>query len=201
MADSKTRAELHTQVQVPETSRDEGVVLGSLEATPLEFWIGVAGERMIQLDDLVVSETTTPDGQMVRFYGVVDVVRKKYEGASFDNDAFRVTAGTLPADISYAAHVQVTRIDPEIFIPPHPGGRAWVVRGEDFQKALYFDTMATRIPIGLTRTGGRGLPCRSGAGVGSSSSACARSCPCRGACRVRGLTLGGCGCIRAAGRS
>jgi DNA helicase HerA-like ATPase len=153
VADAKTREELETQVLTPVPSHEEGVVLGSLEATPVEFWIGVGENRMVQLDDLVVSETTTPEGQRVRFYGVVDIVRKKYEGASFDNDAFRVTAGTLPADISYAAHVQVTRINPEIFVPPHPGSRAWVVRGEDFQKALYFDTMSARIPIGLTRTG------------------------------------------------
>jgi DNA helicase HerA-like ATPase len=131
---------------------DGGVVLGSLEATPLEFWVGVEVGRLVQLDDLVVTEASTPDGQTVRFYGVVDAVRKKYEGAPFDTDAFRVTEGLMPAEISYAAHVQVTRIDPEVFIPPHPGSRAWVVRGEAFQKALYFDTMERRVPIGLTRT-------------------------------------------------
>lgn len=131
----------------------EGVVLGSIDATPLEFWVGVEQGRLIQLDDLVVCETVTPEGEAVRFYGVVDAVRKKYEGASFDTDAFRVNAGTLPADVSYAAHVQVTRVDPEVFVPPHPGDRARVIRGEDFQRALYFDQMAARVPIGLTRTG------------------------------------------------
>ena len=152
MAETKAQPELWSQAPMPEV-RDGGVVLGSLEATPLEFWLGVEPGRVIQLDDLVVSESSTPSGQNVRFYGVVDVVRKKYEGASFDTDAFRVTEGLMPADVSYAAHVQVTRIDPEIFIPPQPGNRGWVVRGEEFQKALYFDTMENRVPIGLTRTG------------------------------------------------
>jgi DNA helicase HerA-like ATPase len=151
-----TKANAHTEMdpegQQPE-KQDGGVVLGSLEATPLEFWLGVESGRIVQLDDLVLSETRTPAGQTVRFYGVVDVVRKKYEGAAFDTDAFRVTEGLMPADISYAAHVQVTRIAPEIFIPPQPGNRAWVVRGEDFQKTLYFDRMEHRVPIGLTRTG------------------------------------------------
>ncbi|MCS7172801.1 MAG: ATP-binding protein [Armatimonadetes bacterium] len=132
---------------------DGGVVLGTLDATPLEFWIGVQEGGVVQLDDLVVAETRLPDGQRVRFYGVVDQVRKRYEGTYYDNDAFRVTDGMLPADVSYAAHVQVTRIDPEVFIPPSPGDRARVVRGEEFQRALYFDTFSRRIPIGLTRTG------------------------------------------------
>jgi len=153
MAETKAQPQTAAPEMGPPEMWDGGVVLGSLEATPLEFWLGVETGRIVQLDDLVVSETTTPSGQPVRFYGVVDVVRKKYEGALFDSDAFRVTEGVMPADISYAAHVQVTRIDPEIFIPPHPGHRAWVVRGEEFQKALYFDRMEHRVPIGLTRTG------------------------------------------------
>src|SRR5205823_8890429 len=49
--------------------------------------------------------------------------------------------------------VQVTRVDPEVFIPPHPGDPVRVVRGEEFQRALYFDRMEHRLPIGLTRTG------------------------------------------------
>ncbi len=131
-----------------------GVVLGSLDTTPLEFWIGVGEGQDVQLDDLVVVETTLAGGSgRVRFYGIVDVVRKKYEGAVFDSDAFRAVAGTLPVDVSYAAHVQVTRIDPEVFVPPHPGDRAEVVRGEDFQRALYFDRMERRVAVGMTRSG------------------------------------------------
>jgi len=124
-----------------------------MDATPLDFWVGVAEGRRIQLDDLVVVETEVPGGLRVRFYGLVDVVRKRYEGAQFDTDAFRAIDGTLPVEISYAAHVQVTRIDPEVFVPPHPGTRVQVVHGEDFQRALYFDVMERRVAIGLTRTG------------------------------------------------
>ena len=68
-------------------------VLGSVDATPLEFWIGVPERETLQLDDIVCVETATGDGRVVRFYGVVDVVRKRYEGASFDSDAFRAAAG------------------------------------------------------------------------------------------------------------
>src|SRR5207248_3660139 len=54
---------------------------------------------------------------------------------------------------SYAAHVQVTRVDPEIFVPPAPGDTVIAVRGEEFARALYFDKMEKRVAIGLTRTG------------------------------------------------
>src|ERR1044071_572105 len=126
-----------------------GLVLGSLDATPLEFWVGVGEGRRLQLDDLVVVEATLPGGDQVKYYGVVDVVRKKYEGAQFDTDAFRAAAGTLPVEVSYAAHVQVTRVDPEVFVPPHPGDTASVVRGAAFEHALSFDRMERRVAIGL----------------------------------------------------
>ncbi|MCC6622041.1 MAG: ATP-binding protein [Deltaproteobacteria bacterium] len=130
-----------------------GVVLGSFDATPLEFWVGVEAHADLALDDLVVVETRTAGGREVSFYGIVDQVRKRYEGTQFDSDAFRVAAGTLPAEISYAGHVRVTRVDPEVFLPPSPGDRAYVVRGEAYQKALFFDTMAKKLPIGLARSG------------------------------------------------
>jgi uncharacterized protein len=130
----------------------EGLVLGSHDAMPLEFWVGVEEGRQIELDDLLMAETISPRGQPVRFFGVVDAVRKRYEGAQYDTDAFRASEGTLPVDVSYTAHVQVTRIDPEVFIPPHPGDRVRLVKGAEFQRALYFDQMERRVPIGLTRT-------------------------------------------------
>ena len=135
------------------TSSDVGLVLGSQDATPLEFWVGVREGERLQLDDLVVAKTTLSDGDQVTFYGIVDIVRKRFEGSQFDTDAFRVAAGTLPADISYAAHVQVTRVEPELFVPPTPGDSVQVVRGEEFRRALYFDRMERSVAIGLTRTG------------------------------------------------
>lgn len=130
-----------------------GLVLGSQDATPLEFWVGVREGEHVQLDDLVVTRTTLSDGQSVTFYGIVDIVRKRFEGSQFDTDAFRVADGTLPADVSYAAHVQVTRVEPEVFVPPGPGEAVSVVRDEEFRRALYFDRMERTVAIGLTRTG------------------------------------------------
>lgn len=129
-----------------------GLVLGSQDATPLEFWVGVREGERLQLDDLVSVETRIRD-VTVRFYGIVDIVKKRFEGNSFDSDAFRVADGTLPAEVSYAAHVQVTRVEPEIFVPPAPGDVVQAVHGEEFAKALYFDRMEKRVAIGLTRAG------------------------------------------------
>ena len=129
-----------------------GVVLGSEDAGPLEFWVGVSEGRFLQLDDLVTVEAVV-DGEVVSFFGIVDVVRKRYEGAQFDSDAFRASEGILPVDVSYAAHVQVTRIDPEVFVPPHPGSEVRIVRGEQFRRALFIDRMERKVAIGGTRAG------------------------------------------------
>jgi uncharacterized protein len=130
-----------------------GVVLGSQDATPLELWIGIHPNKVVQLDDLVMVRSVLPDGGTVAYYGVVDQIRKRFEGQSYDTDAFRAAAGTLPVEISYAAHVQVTRIDPEVFSPPSPGDDVAVVRGAQYDRALYFDRMERRVAIGATRSG------------------------------------------------
>jgi DNA helicase HerA-like ATPase len=146
------------------TTEPVGRVLGSVDSTPLDLWIGVEDGKEVQLDDLVVIESSGArrrggagapgdEGARVRYYGVVDQVRKRYEGVAFDGDAFRAAEGTMPVDVSYAAHVQITRIDPEVFVPPHPGDLASVVRGEALARALSFDQMAKKLPIGLSRSG------------------------------------------------
>ncbi len=136
----------------PSAIEPVGRVLGSVDSTPLELWIGIEADKHVELDDLVPVEGGQ-GREVVRYYGVVDVVRKRYEGISFDSDAFRAAEGTMPVDVSYAAHVQITRILPEVFVPPHPGDRASVVRGEALAEALAFDEMKSKLPIGLSRAG------------------------------------------------
>src|SRR5262249_48782076 len=83
-------------LEEPIVSERVGLVLGSMDATPLEFWVGVEEGHRVQLDDMIVVETRVPGGGAVQYFGVVDLLRKRYEGAQFDTDAFRATAGTLP---------------------------------------------------------------------------------------------------------
>jgi DNA helicase HerA-like ATPase len=130
-----------------------GRVLGTLDAMPLEFWLGVAEGQYVQLDDVVLVETPLPDGRSVRLFGVVDLVRARHEGAKFDSDVFLIEEGVLPASVALAAHVKVTRVEPEIFVPPRPGQEVARAEGRDRDQALFFDAMERRLPIGLSRDG------------------------------------------------
>ncbi len=125
-----------------------GVVLGRREATPLEFWVGVAPGKKLRLDDLVVAES---DG--VRYFGMVDRVMKLHEGSQFDSDAFLARENVLPVNTAYVAHVSVTRLEPEDYRPPEPGANVFLAEGEALDQALYYDGMKERLPVGLLSSG------------------------------------------------
>ncbi|WP_420596282.1 ATP-binding protein [Deinococcus sp.] len=131
-----------------------GMVLGTEDATPTIFWFSVSPGASVQLDDLVVVQTLKPDGQPVQFYGLVDSVRKRHEGVAFESDVADVVAGVLPASVSYAARVLVTRVDPEDFIPPQPGDAVAHARGDALKMALSADKMEeAAFPGGLLADG------------------------------------------------
>lgn len=130
-----------------------GMVLGTEDATPVTFWFAVAPGASVSMDDLVVVGTRKPDGQPVHFYGIVDHVRTRHEGVTFDSDVQDVVAGLLPASVSYAARVLVTRVAPENFIPPQPGDEVRHARGDDLRLALSADKMKRSFPGGLLADG------------------------------------------------
>jgi DNA helicase HerA-like ATPase len=66
---------------------------------------------------------------------------------------FLITEGKLPAEVSEAAMVQVTRIVPEIFVPPLPGAEVRRVVGAERDAALDYETVERRLPAGLSRDG------------------------------------------------
>ena len=110
-----------------------GRVLGTKDATPLEFWVGVSEGEFIQLDDVVALERVLPTGEVVRMYGTVGQVIARHEGARFDSDVFLIEDGILPAEVSEAAQVTATRFEPEVFVPPRPGQAVRIAEGEDDQ--------------------------------------------------------------------
>jgi DNA helicase HerA-like ATPase len=130
-----------------------GRVLGTQDAMPLEFWVAVDAGQYVQLDDVVEVATVLPDGREVRLYGVVDLVRARHEGTRLDSDVFLVETGVLPATVAEAAHVRVTRVEPEIFVPPRPGQPVRRAEGRRREEALFFDGMERKVPIGLSRDG------------------------------------------------
>jgi DNA helicase HerA-like ATPase len=136
-----------------DVSEPVGMVLGTEDATPLTFWVGVANDAYLQLDDAVVVDAEVPGRGSLRIAGIVQDVRARHEGASFDTDVFLVDRGVLPVDTAVAAQVVATRFEPEIFVPPMPGLSALRARGKDRDQALYFDRMTRRLVGGLTRDG------------------------------------------------
>jgi DNA helicase HerA-like ATPase len=132
-----------------------GLVLGTeAEAsTPLGFSVWVDPERYLQLDDVVHVQTVLPDGQPVDVYGVVDEVRARQEGVAFASDVALTSEGVLPAQAAVSAHVSVTRVEPEIYVPPMPGRPVSLATHEARHTALFFDQMKERFPLGISRSG------------------------------------------------
>jgi len=130
-----------------------GRVIGTEDATPLEFWVAVDEGGYLQLDDVVALERVLPGGETVKIYGMVSQVRARHEGARFDSDVFLISRGVLPAEISESAQITATRFEPEVFVPPRPGEEVRKAEGEERDRALFFDRMTERLPIGISRSG------------------------------------------------
>jgi DNA helicase HerA-like ATPase len=130
-----------------------GRVLGTDDATPLEFWTAVAPGQSVQLDDVVVLDRLLPTGELIRVSGIVANVRARQEGARFDSDVFLIADGVLPGEVSEAAQVTPTRFEPEVFVPPLPGTPVYRATGEARAHALFYDQMQNRLPAGMTRDG------------------------------------------------
>ncbi|MBG6137953.1 ATP-binding protein [Longispora fulva] len=130
-----------------------GLVLGTVDATPLAFWVAVRPGAYLQLDDVVVTRREVPGREPVAISGVVTQVRARHEGAQFESDVFAISAGQLPAEVQEAAEVTTTRVEPEVYVPPRPGSAVMRATGDERASALYFDRMERRIPLGLGRDG------------------------------------------------
>jgi DNA helicase HerA-like ATPase len=131
-----------------------GLVVGTVAASPLEFSVGVAPDQFLQLDDVVVTRRKLPDGTEVQIAGVVTNVEAGHEGARFASDVFLIADGALPAEVSEVAEVTVTRVEPEVYVPPRPGTAVNRATGDERDTALYFDKMGdAKLPVGLGRDG------------------------------------------------
>lgn len=125
-----------------------GRVIGTQDSTPLEFWVLLDKGEAVQVDEAIVVETESPVGAL-KLFGIVDVIRAKHQGSTFDSDVVEAERG-LPVELSIAAHVKVTRLDPEYYYPPLPGDHVRVVSGEEYARALFMDKMERKFPLGLS---------------------------------------------------
>ena len=130
-----------------------GRVLGTQPASPLTFWTALLPDKWLQLDDVVVTRREVPGRGEVTTSGVVTQVQARHEGASFESDVHLIAEGALPGEVVESAEVTVTRVEPEVFVPPTPGASVRRADGEERDVALYFDSMERRLPIGIGRDG------------------------------------------------
>jgi DNA helicase HerA-like ATPase len=131
-----------------------GLVVGTVPATPLRFSVGIAPGQFVQLDDVVVTQRPLPGQPGVQIAGVVTNVEAVFEGARFASDVFLIEKGALPAEVCEVAEVTVTRVEPELYVPPLPGAQVNRAVGAQRESALYFDEMdASRVPVGFGRDG------------------------------------------------
>ena len=130
-----------------------GLVAGTEDSTPLMFNVALAPEQYLQLDDVVVTHRIVPGVGPVTTAGVVTEVRARHEGATFGSDVFLISEGVLPAQVQEIAEVTTTRVEPECYVPPTPGAKSYRATGDERARALYFDKMEHKVPVGLGRDG------------------------------------------------
>ena len=131
-----------------------GLVVGTVPATPLQFSVGLAPGQYLQLDDVVVTRRELPGHPGVQIAGVVTNVEAVHEGARFASDVFLIADGALPAEVCEVAEVAVTRVEPEVYVPPLPGAAVSRATGSQRDSALYFDEMGeAKVPVGFGRDG------------------------------------------------
>jgi DNA helicase HerA-like ATPase len=131
-----------------------GRVIGSDHTSTREFRVILDEAEYLQLDDLVVVRTHVPGVGEVRTYGIVTESEAVFEGASYESDTMRIAAeGSMPGAKVRSARVAVTRVDPEVWVAPDPGGVVERAAGGEREKALYADEMGRPLPIGLGRDG------------------------------------------------
>ena len=142
-----------------EEQQPVGLVLGSEATTTQEFRVVLHAEEFLQLDDLVVVRTLVPKQGEVSTYGIVVEATSRYEGTAFESDTFRVAVeGTLPAEKSRTASVQIVRVLPETWVAPDVGQAVYKASGTERERALYVDEMREpgrdrALPVGLSRDG------------------------------------------------
>lgn len=134
-------------------NQEIGRVLGTLDAEPLGYWVAVPADEILQLDEVVLVKRQLSNGKTVRNYGIVDTIVARHEGARLESDVFLSEQGILPLTHALKAHISVTRIEPEIYVPPLPGQAVYRAEGTDRDEALFFDVMKKRFPLGVSRNG------------------------------------------------
>ncbi|MCS7165571.1 MAG: ATP-binding protein [Candidatus Calescibacterium sp.] len=129
-----------------------GHVAGHKQNTPYEFYFLVDRESLIQLDDIVIVKSPCSQGEIIH-YGIVREIVKYTEASQYAIETELIIDKKIPYVNITVAKVFVTRIEPEIYIPPEPSAEVYLADKISSEIALYFDKMGNKIPIGFLRNG------------------------------------------------
>ena len=140
-------------IPADEPGNSVGRVQGLKDSTPLLWHVAVQDGAYLQLDDVVVTARDVPGRGLVTTYGIITEVCARHEGASFASDVFLISDGVLPAAVQEVAEVTTTRVEPEVYVPPRPGETVRRATGDERARALYFDRMERKVPVGAGRDG------------------------------------------------
>jgi hypothetical protein len=129
-----------------------------LEATSDQFYFWVQRGRLVEKTQLVRAESTI-GGRVIRFYGVVEEVRRRSRkrdiGEEFDgaDGDVEYEPEFKPEGVSYAS-VSVLRTEPAVLTPPLEHSKVYL-GGEGEADASYgFSEMTRSMEVGLLRNGG-----------------------------------------------
>lgn len=131
-----------------------GIVIRRTSA--LSFEALLEDDAFIQLDDVLVCKSSVKDGSdilEIKFYGIVEDVGRYLEGVEKIYQEVKAKEGIIPVNPVYIAKVNVTRVEPQFYVPPKPGDEVFRALDEDREKALFFDDMDIKIPAGLAQDG------------------------------------------------
>ena len=131
-----------------------GLVDGSVEASTRRFAVVLDEGAVVQLDDLVSTTQTLPDGQLVTHYGIVVEGTSSIEGAEFASDTARIAhERTMPGVTARRVEVQILRTTPELWLAPSPGAPVEQAAGEHRDRALFLDQMERAFAVGVDQSG------------------------------------------------
>ncbi len=129
----------------------------NLEATPNRFHFWVSRGKLVENNQFVRTESTV-DGNTIRFYGMIDEVRRtsrkrdileEYDGADGDvgyEPPFKTEGVTY-------ARANILRTEPDIQTPPLEQSEVIIGGEADARLAYDFDSMSQPMPVGLLRNG------------------------------------------------
>ena len=131
-----------------------GLVDGSTPASTRRFQVVLADDAVAQLDELVASTQTLPDGRSLTHYGIVVEGTGQIEGADFPSDTGRITRDhTMPGITTRRVEVEILRTVPELWLAPAPGAPVVKAIGAHRDLALFLDQMDQPLAVGLDQDG------------------------------------------------